>query len=118
MGNLERWFARISSFSLPFLSSRFLLFTKHSAMHGSCSFYFMTTILSVALDVGYISITKSVVFSRWAIVRHMRSPSTGPFRSASIYGGMWIGGRDTDFFGGLVGLNNEAKIESGFGEVE
>lgn len=42
----------------------FHLIMKHSAMHGSCPFYFITTILLVALDIGYVGITKSVVFSR------------------------------------------------------
>ena len=56
------WFARIFE---PFPSVSFFFFflvTKYSAMHDSCSFYFITTMLWVALDIGYISIAKSVVF--------------------------------------------------------
>lgn len=72
MGNLDWWFARISSLFRPSLSSiSSLSVTKHSAMHGSsCSFYFITTIWPVALDVGYVvGIRKSEVFSRRAINR-------------------------------------------------
>ena len=32
--------------------------------------------MSVALEVGYVGITKSAVFSRWAIVSHMHSINT------------------------------------------
>ena len=89
MGNLQWWFARIFE---PFSSFSFFLFyvTKYSAIHDSCSFCFITTMLWVALDISYISIAKSVVFSRWATVRHMRTILIGNYRSASIYG-LWGG---------------------------
>ena len=80
--------AHFRAFSLGFFFLFFFLVTKHSAMHDSCSFYFITTMLWVALDVGYISIAKSVVFSRWATVRHMRTILIGNYRSASIYGSL------------------------------
>ena len=86
MGDLEWWFARNSSFFPPFLSS--ISSSRNiQQMHGSSSYYSTKTISSVALDVGYIGITKSVVFAWWAIVRHMHSTNTGHFTSASIYGG-------------------------------
>ena len=74
-------------------------------MNGSCSFYPFMTFLLVALDVGYVGITKSWVFSTWAIVRHMRSIDAGHVETARIYGG-----RSTDMFGGLVGRNCKVKM--------
>ena len=69
-------------------------------MHGSCSLYLITTILSVALDVSYIGITKSVVFSRWPIVRHIRPTNTGALWKCKYLRG-----------GGLVaGIPNSAFI--------
>ena len=62
-------------------------------------------LVGVALDVGSVGITKSEAVLRWAIVRHRCSTNTGHCRSASIYGpagGGGIGGRGTDFFGGLL----------------
>ena len=78
------------AFSSLFLRLFFFLFpvTKYSAIHDSCSFCFITTMLWVALEIGYISIAKSVVFSRWATVRHVRTILIGNYRSASIYGGL------------------------------
>lgn len=78
----------LSSLFPPFLFSLFLPCDKYSAMHDSCSFYFITTMLWVALDIGYISIAKSMVFSRLATVRHMRTILIGNYRSASIYGAL------------------------------
>ena len=63
------------------------------------------TFLLVALDVGYVGITKSWVFSMWAIVRHMRSINTGHVENASIYGG-----RSTDMFGGLIRRNCKVRM--------
>ena len=71
-------------------------------MYGSGPFYFMK-ILSMALDVGCIGITKRAAFSRLAIIRHMRSINTRHFKSARIYGEH--GGRSTNVFGGLIGQN-------------
>ena len=63
MGNLQMVVrAHFRAFFLGFLFLFFFLVTKYSAMHDSCSFYFITTMLWVALDIGYISIAKSVVF--------------------------------------------------------
>lgn len=99
VGNLEWWFARISSFFSPFLVLRFP--PCHEIFSNARLMFILFHHDDVIgdLNVGYIGIAESVVFSRWAILRDMRSTNTGLYRSASIYwwGGGGFGGRHTDF---------------------
>lgn len=97
--------ARISSF----LPSIFSLSRDIQQNHCSCSFHFIPTVLSVALEVGYIGITKGVVFLRWAKCEaHVFGKYRGTLDVQVFTGGGWRRvwwQEHRPSFGGLVGWN-------------
>ena len=81
---------------------------RPSAMLGSCSFDFIMTFLSVALDVGMLALQRAGYSRNGRLSGTCVQQIQGTLKVHVFTGA--FGGRSTDIFGGLVGWNCKVKM--------